>query len=371
MRGSRQSLFNTAIVLAAFVIGTVTLNMPCVQAAPDAAPVVQPPPAAATPGALPAGHPSMKDNDDAVSFHPKGMQAPKSGALRVIVTQGTKGAPAIGHDLVTVELFARGKAIRTYNLRVGDGGVVEIHDLPLEVPFQPVITVEHAGAPQELVGPPMHKFQPAIQLDMKVYETTTEKPVWTNGIRHVTAESVASHGTLTLRVTEMIGGFAAGDRTWTGDHNVTLTIPLPPNAQNVGLGQGLAEANPTLANGTVTCGKPLLPGSTEYVFGYTVPVTNGAAELSFTPPADTKLFALYIPATFHVDKSVGLTVKDASGQVGSQGRKLVVGKDLKAGQVVSVSLSGITPPPAPVAPTTLPDEGKTTLHLPQPAATKP
>ena len=99
-------------------------------------PTTQPAPAAAT--------------DAPASFHGgEGMQTVKTGALRVIVTQGPNNTPALGHDLVTIELYKQGKPIHTYNTQVGDDGPhVEIHDLPLDVPFQPVVTVTHAGAQQ-------------------------------------------------------------------------------------------------------------------------------------------------------------------------------------------------------------------------------
>lgn len=302
-------------------------------------------------------------------FHGKGVQTAKTGALRIVIKQGTKDGPAIGHDPVTVELYSQSKAIHTYKMQIADGGVVEIRDLPLDVPFQPVVTVEHAGCRQEMVGPPINKYQPAVEFDMKVYEATTEKPVWVSGIRHIIAVPVLTDGVVSLKVTEMMGCFNPGDRAWAGENNVTLSLPLPPNAQQVVLGQGLAEANPTITNAAITRGKSMLPGLTEYDFGYTVPVSKGAADLSFTLTADTKLFALYLPDQFHVDKCVGVVTSGNSNQTGLQGRQLLVGKGLKAGQVVSVSLSGIEAPPPPPVATTQPVEDHTTLSLPRPGAT--
>ncbi|MGN6369247.1 MAG: hypothetical protein ACTHN5_13380 [Phycisphaerae bacterium] len=304
--------------------------------------------------------------DTPAAFHPAGMQSPKSGALRVKVSQGTKNGPAIGRDPVTVELFSAGKVIRTYNTQIGENNQFELDDLPLDAPFQPIITVLHAGAQEELIGPPMHKFQPAVELEMPLYETTTEKPAWTSGIRHVTLLPTLTNNTLALHVTDMLGGFNPSDRAWLGDNHVTLALQLPPNATHIELGQGLAEANPTITGTTITRRKPMLPGPTEYDCGYTLPVTDGKASLAFTLPADTTLFALYLPASIHVDSSTGLTLSASSGKYGLEGRQLLVGKSLKAGQTLTVDLSNISPPPAaPEHPATRPAEQHTNLNLPR------
>jgi hypothetical protein len=368
MRCPLPNLVTGAALLAALATGAAAQEVPKATRPQGTTAVLRLPlaPPAATQPACPVPQPAAA-GDAPAGFHPAGMQTPKSGAIRIVVTQGTKGGPAIGHDPVTVELFSQSHAIHTYKAQVGDGGIVEIKDIPLDVPFQPVITIEHGGAQQELIGPPMHKFQPAVELHMDVFETTAEKPIWTTGIRHVAVETIMVKGAPVLRVTEMMGGFNPVDKAWLGEKNVTLAIQLPSNAQDVVLGQGLAEANPTIANGTITRGRAMSPGSTEYDFGYMLPVTNGTATLTFTAVAPTTLFAIYMPATFHVEKCVGVETKDSSGKYGIAGRQLVVGKNLKPGQVVSVSVSGITAPvPLPVAATQPADE-KTTLQLPRPA----
>ena len=360
----------TAALLATLVNGAAAQDVRPVPGVPGATTMAQSQPASGTHPALPVGHPQTAGGDAPSAFHPQGMQGPKTGALRIVVTPGTQGAAAIGHDAVTVELFSQGTAIHAYKTQIGDGGIVEIHDLPLDQPFLPVVTVMHAGVPQELLGPMMHKYQPAIEVHMPVYEVTAEKPAWTSGIRHVTVEPIVTKGVLALHVTEMMGAYVPGDRAWIGEHNKTLTIQLPPGAMDVQLGQGFAEANHTIANGTITRGKPMLPGSMEYDFGYTLPVTNGSATLWFTTPAPTTLYAIYVPASFHVDQCDGVTAKTAGGQNGLAGRQLLVGKGLKAGQVVTVTLSAIAPPPPP--PATVPGDDRTDLHLPHPTApTKP
>ena len=243
-----------------------------------------------------------------------------------------------------MELFAKGNVLKTYQGTVGADGAMELHGLPLEVPFQPVITVHHGGVDEQLIGPAMHKYQPAIELDMKVYELTGEKPAWTIGLRDVTLEAVNEKGETVLKVTEMLGGYNPGERAWTGENGVTLTAELPVDAREILLGPGLAEAGAIISGHTITRGKTMLPGSTQYVFGYTVPVTHGEATLTFKTPADTTLFALYMPGGFEAAAMTGLTAEAQP----EPGRQLLKARKVKSGDVLAVNLThiAVAPPPA-------------------------
>ena len=181
-----------------------------------------------------------------------------------------------------------------------------------------------------------------------------------------------TNGKLTLHVTEMMGGFNPTNLVWIGDHNITLTLHLPANAQNIVLGQGLAEANSTIANiNTITRAQThVASGPTEYDFGYTLPVTDGTAHtLTFTLPADTTLFALYLPASFKIEKKPSDSPPPppaANTARRRRFRQLLVGKHLKAGEQLTVEASAASPrcrPPA--APITLPGgEGSDTPPSP-------
>ncbi|MEI8195313.1 MAG: hypothetical protein WCI73_05340, partial [Phycisphaerae bacterium] len=81
-------------------------------------------------GGMPAGHPGMPGG--LPSGHVPIDSGPKTGALRVLISQGTPGGTAIEKDPVTVELYARGKILKTYHPTMDAQGVVELKDLPLE-----------------------------------------------------------------------------------------------------------------------------------------------------------------------------------------------------------------------------------------------
>jgi hypothetical protein len=339
--------------------------MPEVRGSLDAITVTTTGPAAATmpagPPVLPAGHPDA--GTGMIPGHPAKMQQSKGGAFRVNVTQGTPGAAAIGKDRAKVELFAKGAVIKTYDMNLDEKGCLEIHEIPLETAFQPVVSVWHGGVEQQMVGVAMHRYQPAVEMDMKVYEVTTEKPAWTIGIRHIVAEPVEVDGKLILRVTEMIGGYNPLDKAWIGENGVTVSVALPAGAANVQFGPGMAEAGAKVVGGKVVRGKTMLPGSTQYVFGYDLPVVEGKAAMNLTAPADTTLFALYLPGDAKVDQMKGVEAGKAAGTHADAARQMLKAKAIKAGDEVVVALSEIKKP-KPAEKPVEPMEQTTDLHLP-------
>jgi len=127
----------------------------------------------------------------------------------------------------------------------------------------------------------------------------------------------------------------------------TLAVTLPEGAGNVQYGPGMAEAAAKVVGNKVVRGKTMLPGSTQYVVAYDIAVKDGRAAATFTAPADTTLFALYLPAEWKVEKTTGLEVGSASGAHAAGKAQLLKAKTVKAGAVLSVEISGIKPPPPP------------------------
>jgi hypothetical protein len=167
----------------------------------------------------------------------------------------------------------------------------------------------------------------------------------------------------------MFGGFNPSDRAWigeqVGDSRQVLSVPLPEGAINVQFGPGMAEAGAKVVNNSVVRGKTMLPGSTQYIFAYDLPVKDGKATVSFTAPADTTLFALYIPGTWTVDKMTGLEAGASSGAHAAGQKKLLKARTIKAGATVSVELSGIKPPPPPATAPGQTGDHSTDLNLPK------
>jgi hypothetical protein len=224
-----------------------------------------------------------------------------------------------------------------------------------------VISVLHGGVEQQMVGPPMHKYQPAVEVEMAVYEVTNEKPAWTTGMRHVSLKGVAMDGGVGVNVTEVMGVYNPLDRAWAGEdvggRMRTVAVTLPAGARDVQFGQGMLEAGAVLVDGVLVRGGAMLPGAAQCVFGYTMPTSGGRAKVSFVAPAKTTLFVLYVPGDWKVEKVDGLEVGQASGSKGDAGQRLLKAKALKAGQVVSVELSGVAVAPEKKEVPALPDKG--------------
>ncbi len=117
-------------------------------------------------------------------------------------------------------------------------------------------------------------------------------------------------------------------------------------------------------NGSLVRGKTLLPGSSQFVFGYTLASRGGKVTASYTAPADTTLFALYLPTEVKAEQLTGLEVGTAGGTSGAAKRQLLKAKGIKAGETVSAVLSGIKLPVAATKPEPLP--ATSDLHLPVP-----
>lgn len=336
--GSKKTLASAS----AWAVAAVLLAGGVVWGQVAATPPATTGPATTGAASMPAGHPGA----GAFPAHPA-VGGAKAGGVRVLISQGTKGGPAIGEDAVTVELYARGKVLKTYQTKIDAKGVVELRDLPVEESFQPVITVLHGGTPQRLVGGEITKYQPAIEFEMKVFETTETRPDWTIGMRYVTMIPQGLGKVTSLKIEETIGGYSPSDRAWVGTENAAkereaFAVPLPANATDVVLGMGMLEAGAKMVEGKLVRPGPMLPDSTAYVFGYTVPVKDGKATVSFVSPAKVSLFAVYAPAGAKAVKVEGLEVGKAQGGHGKQGELMFKGKDVKAGAVATVELSDIS-----------------------------
>ena len=157
-----------------------------------------------------------------------------------------------------------------------------------------------------------------------------------------------------LKLVEMVGGFNPTDRAWIGTltadkQRETVSLKLPEGATDVIFGPGMLEAGAKVVDGRIVRPGTMLPGSTQYVYSYTVPVKDGKATLQFTAPVEETLFAVYAPAGAKVAKADGLEIGKAQGKNGENGMVLVKGKNVKAGTVSTVELSDIVLPAKPTA----------------------
>jgi hypothetical protein len=264
------------------------------------------------------------------------------GKLTVTLVAGTAGGTLAAGEDVTVELFHRGIAVKKFEVKADAAGKVVGGDVPVMPPVQALVSVKHAGLLQQVVSPELNATEPEQAIEMKVFETTEEKPAWGVSMQHVIVEwKPEGDG---VRVVEMIQTNTPGDRAWLGekdgDGRRTLAIPLPAGAENVELGGSFDTAATKLADGKIVTGGALFPGRSEYRVGYTVPAKERAVTLEIGAPAAAGHLMVVVPEDGTKVTATGL----GAGMVRDMGDhqvRMFAASDLAAGKTVSLAISGI------------------------------
>ncbi len=253
-------------------------------------------PAAANPAAggqsLPQGHPPIEQH------------APAKGTVVVRAVQGTPDGEPIGGEKLTLVLQGHGHGhgqappapqaeIQT---QLDEHGIAMIEDVEFRGIVQPVVTIEHAGVEYRAVGPMMSAQQPDQIVRVNVYDTTDQAPDWSVYLRHLylqpTPEGVIVDEVMVLE--------NPADRAWrrladadNAATPATLVLPLPDGAWHAQLARGPQAMD--ISDEALSLHGPLIPGRTEIGFRYHLPLSNDAAELALTAPADTQRIMLFIP----------------------------------------------------------------------------
>jgi hypothetical protein len=190
---------------------------------------------------------------------------------------------------------------------------------------------------------------------MKVFEPTEETPAWSVAMQHMIVD-YKKDGT-GATVTEMLSTNNPADRAWIGtkipgtagmpDTHVTLTLPLPPDADQVSLGGAFDEDSTHIVGGKLVTGSALFPGRSEFRMTYTVPVKAGAVELPIVTPAAVGNLIVMVPAD---ETQVTATGLEGSPPVsmgeGQPAIRMFRAQNLAAGAMVKLAIAGIKAAPA-------------------------
>ncbi|HUS93449.1 MAG TPA: hypothetical protein VM695_16445, partial [Phycisphaerae bacterium] len=219
-----------------------------------------------------------------------------TASIAIEAVQGTEGGPKVAGDEVTVELFHHGRAIKTIETQLDEHGVVTVEDLPLMPPFQPRVTIRHAGASYPAVGRPMTVQQPSQKITVKVHEVGQVTPDWDVAMRHVIVRAVPEG----LHVTEMLAVRNPTDRAWLSAPDAdgkrsSVALPLPAGAQNVEPGGAFDSCCTRVADGKLVSSAPLTPGLSQYQVSYLVPAPGGEAEIAVVAPAAVRNLMVFVP----------------------------------------------------------------------------
>ena len=317
-------------MLAAVTWGQTTSSQP-------ALPAGHPDITSATGGAqnngLPAGHP------DIGSTGPATRPAAKYGTLLLRVYQGTKDAPAIGAEPVVVELYHRGSALLRLEAKLDAGGTAVFQQLPLAMPFQPLVKITHSGVQYENAGELMDPLHSVQQIEMAVYEPTDQQPDWNVHIRHVIVDPKPDG----LHVVEILAVLNPADRAWLGaassdKKRTTVAIDLPAGAQKVDFAGGFQKTSTRIEGTRLISGGALPPGVSQFQLSYLVPAEKGQAKLNLVAPREVKHMMLLVTDNGATVNAGGLQAS-GSHDMGN-GKVLVFGAtDLKPGHQAAVTVT--------------------------------
>ncbi|MGE5609528.1 MAG: hypothetical protein ACM359_09765 [Bacillota bacterium] len=289
------------------------------------------------PSQLPAGHPTLPAGHPDVSGMAPTTRPASHGGIAVRAIQGTAGGPAIANKDISIELYHEGKVIRKIDGKLDDKGILVVEDLPLSLPFQPVVTLSYQGVEYQTTGPVLDSLHPNQQLELAVYETTDQAPAWQVPMRHVLVEPTPEG----LKVLEMLAFENPSDRTWLGTtdatgHRATLSMPMPAGIQNLQFGGDVHECCIKLQGGNLVNTMPLQPGAAQMQLTYLIPAKDGQASFNITAPGLVKNMILFVPQDGAAVKVDGL---QAAGirETGKGKMQTYRGADLQVGHQAVVT----------------------------------
>jgi len=304
---------------------------------------------------LPQGHPAMPGG--MTGGTPGGMAASippdAKGTLVIQAVQGTRGGPTVAGDPVVVDLVHDGEVVKKIEAKLDDKGQVVLEDLPAGKVVQPMVTVTHAGAEYRMGSDLLRASPPDQRITIVVYESTEKAPPWVVRARHVFVRRTEEG----LYVKDMMVVESPTDRTWLGKadakgRRATVDVSLPKDTGRVDLYAGFPQDVTDFTDGHLINRTVLLPGTTQFSFGYAVPIVKGKASVEVVCPSDTDQVVLLVPVEDGSKAAAsGLEAGDVM-DMGPQKMRVYKAEKVKAGQKLAVSLSGLaeTPAPEPAAP---------------------
>ena len=285
--------------------------------------------------ALPKEHPPIPGD-------PLRMSPDAKGTLIIQGVQGTRGGPAIANDEVTVELNHNGQAIKKVETKLDDHGLATLEGLPVGMGVRPVITVRHAGGQYAQVGEFMRPSPPDNRVTVVLYEATDQAPAWVIRARHIMVRRIDEG----LYVKDMLVVESPTDRAWLGRPDgkggrSTLELQLGTNTGRVDFYTGFHAGHTELSQGRLINRMALVPGTSQFQFGYVVPVTGGKATIEIDTPADTDQLVLVVPDDGSTVAITGGLAPGEPMEMGPQKVRLYQADKMKAGAKAGATLSGL------------------------------
>lgn len=283
----------------------------------------------------PAGTPELPKGHPDISKLRASATQPVAGTLTVRAVQGTAGAPAVGADPITVEVYGNEQLIGKLDIKLDDDGTTTIDNIPTGSGYQVLARVTHGGVEFDGVVDANNR---TVQLSIPVFESTETRPDWNVQMRHLIVQP-ADDG---VHVMEVIAISNPADRAWLGEKPGTdgkrtvFTVPLPADAIKVQLAGGFHECCSKIENGKITNTMALVPGVTQYQFTYVVPATKGTADISASFAVPVKSMMVLVPEGVSAS-AVGLE-GPKTVNMGNGNTQYFKGADLAANKEVKVTV---------------------------------
>jgi hypothetical protein len=237
-----------------------------------------------------------------------GLAAPPAGAgattkpassvsISIQAVQGTKDGPKITSGKATVKLY-RGQGIEPEVLEANldKNGAALLEKLSLARPFQPVVTIEHAGVPYQAVGEPMTPTTPSQKITVTVYEATDQRPDLKIQMRYVRADATAGG----LHIADMMIVNNPTDRAWLGTagpdgKRSAMWVALPAGVKDIEMDGEFHSCCARVEGGKVVSSAPLVPGQSQFGLAYLVPGDGGRAVATIDAPLPVRGMTVMVP----------------------------------------------------------------------------
>lgn len=273
------------------------------------------------------------------------------GTLAIQAVQGTPGGRPIGAVEAEVELHHRGMLLDTIKVQLDEHGVALVEDLPVSMGVEPTVRVYWADLSYLVTGTPMDANNSQQKIEVVCYEPTEQPPPWKVLMRHVMV-SPAPEG---FFVTEVIVIENPENQTWIGKKKgdaatpkrMTTAFKLPDSAENVELGRGFHDwccstLDQAGAKNTLVNHLPLMPGTTQMIFGYQVPAKKGKATLDIVAPAELDHMMVIVPDAVKIDSFTGLEDRGVQSMGGGaeseEAMRAFMAAQQTSGQTASITL---------------------------------
>ncbi len=271
--------------------------------------------------------------------------AASSASISIQAVQGTKDGPKITGGKATIRLY-RGEGIEPEVLEANldEHGAALLENLSLARPFQPVVTIEYAGASYEAIGDPMTPATPSQKIEVPVYETTDKRPDLKIQMRHVVAKATGEG----LRVMDYLIVNNPADRTWTGTVGpdgkpATMWVTLPAGATDIEMDGAFHSCCASVKDGKLVSTAPLVPGQSQFRVAYLVPGKGGKASMTIDAPAPVGGMMLMVPEDQAGFAKVDGLEKGDAFPINGNGTTMraFMGRDIMPGQKIVLTMTGL------------------------------